>query len=203
MALEIVHASNNSLGNPESCSKYTTAVGKEVQTWVPVVLKDYTPSNGEYVWMDDRPSANGEHIKSMNWVKSQPNGVGKDKCVYKIEHNRWIDGPCNVPICSFCTIPMSQTFYLRGSQKLGLENKYFLSMVMQDDSSKIIFEGRGASQISWYPSEKRTEILVHGLNRTFQFDKYPFGLLEHWDESRLRQYGEPLMLSFTNVILLK
>ena len=182
----------HTLGQPSTCYKYA---GERLIVWTPVVLESYSPKEG-YKWLDDRTSSRGKDIEALHWANSQPNGLGSEKCMAMVEQfgkPAWVDATCQVPRCSICSIPYVQTYYLRGlSQKYGHE--YYLSMIMNRNATKVVFEGDGSSQIIWYPLEKKSVVKSFNNDQTIKditIEGNPFGIL---------QAGKPnQILVFTNV----
>ena len=182
------------IGDPLICNKF---LNTHLFTWVPAILERFTPE-GNYHWVDDRPSKKRETVEAPSWAKSQPNGQGNDKCIGKVHDSgksTWMDVTCITPRCFFCSMPIVQTYYLRGlDTKFSFNHVHHLSIFMQNNASKIIFEGQGFSRVIWYPLLKKTEIQELQDDKPYKvFRQDPFGSL---------QFGKPSeMTIFTNVSL--
>ena len=166
------------IDDPSDCLSHNSKL------WIPVILGSYSSDHGEYCWFDDRLRFEGNIIQKPNFPSSQPNGKGIDRCVGLMGKTKaeyfWNDRSCtDSPTCSACSIPVAQTYYLRGPDMF--DHIYSLSWNMQtENSSEVIFEGQGSSQIVWYPLKERTEIkLLKGKRETFSFEQNPFGLLSN------------------------
>ena len=105
----------------------------------------------------------------------------------------WNDIGCSsYGLCSVCTVPVVQTFYLRGLRRKqvpkDIDTKYSLLMEMQTNKPNTVFEGQtGLSQITWYPLEKRTVLKRYDNEQVISGEKKlemiqdPFGLLNDFD----------------------
>ena len=80
-----------------------------------------------------------------------------------------------------CRIPPAQHFILRGP---GLfKHHFWLALDFHWNSSKVVFEGEGNSQLKWYPMIERTELTSNGKdgNLSLWFDTNPLGGLRNFN----------------------
>ena len=200
MTMRVDQEFQHTIGDPTVCSGRT-------KFWIPVVLGAYTDDHMNWVADSSTEVQDGDH----NWARSQPNGDGIQHCVGVMEISGeyfWNDIDCSsYALCSVCTVPVVQTFYLRGLRQKqvpkDIDIKYSLLMEMQTNGPNTVFEGqRGLSQITWYPLEKRTvlkrydnEQVISGEEK-LEMMQDPFGLLNNFDWiftnvrslKRIRQY---------------
>ena len=176
------------LGDPFACKEYTGLTS----TWVPVVLESFTPED-DYKWEDDRLGKDRKHVEAPSWANSQPNGKGSEKCMSMVQDasmSKWIDALCSEPRCFFCSMPIVQTYYLRGSDiHFSFDHDHYLSLFLQNNASEIIFEGQGHSRVAWYPLLQTTEIqdLQNGTVHKV-FKKNPFGSLQSGRPSEMKVF---------------
>ena len=114
---------------------------------------------------------------NSKWNQYEPNGLDFEQCVDTVIYNGtevWNDELCGSLRCSLCKMPISQKYYLRGQSEYDQE--YSLSMNLQKNASKIVFEGQGRDQIFWHVSESKTEI-KRSASKNLEFDQLPFGRL--------------------------
>ena len=200
MATEIDQNIDHTVGDLDDCPGKTRGNPK----WLPFKLSSYS-KDGNYTWIDDRPSSNGSEIILQNWQTSQPNSLGHVDCVQakKFEAKVLLDDTdCTRTICSICSTPAIQNFYLRGNIK-RVDHKYLLSWEMQNLKTEVTFEGQqGSNKIVWKPSQRKTELRKYtdeatkeGKEQTiYTFEQPPFGRLES-------NKSNNALLIFTNVSL--
>ena len=162
------------IGNPSEC-------GNEGNMWIPVI-QGQPISEDDYLWVDDRHDANKAVIQATNWADSQPNGFGFHECVHNGNDSSgnygWYDTDCQGLWCTVCLIPPAQQFYLRGPDLF--KHHFWLALDLYWNSSKVVFEGEGHSQMRWYPMIERTELKsnTNNDNLSLWFDTNPLGNLE-------------------------
>ena len=76
MATEIDQNIDHTVGDLDDCPGKPHGNPK----WLPFKLSSYS-KDGNYTWIDDRPSSNGSEIILQNWQTSQPNSLGHVDCV--------------------------------------------------------------------------------------------------------------------------
>ena len=175
-----------SIGDPQQCFY----VGVK-RFWVPV--KQGNPINGSaniYHWLDDRTATRKNVLKEFKWRKYEPNGLDIEKCVEAHVNDRieyWNDELCTSQRCSICLMPRVQKYYLRGHHRF--DHQYSLTMDLQQDAPKIVFEGVGSSQIIWNSDyiggidmtyiKQRDSKSNSGMTLEKIFSQKPFGLLKN------------------------
>ena len=169
--------SQHIVGDAASCG--SNSFGDSVQFWAPVVLDKYSPSKNEYTWIDDRTGSMSK-IQDQIWANAQPNGEGISQCVALMNVSGeyfWNDIHCQKKLCPACVVPEVQTFYLRGQKMANqCDSKYALFLAMQNDKSKLVFEGQsGLSKVIWSPLEKTTELQTASGSSKLKIDQNPFG----------------------------
>ena len=186
------------LGDIENCFSPDSG---EIRFWIPVKQgQSVKGTNGQYLWLDDRPNSNGTVVQAQTWNTGQPNGLHIQQCVDASEQGNWYDMECEeTKRCSVCVIPVAQIFRLRGQH--NFEREYSLSFEMQKSTKRVIFEGLEQSSIViWYPMEEKTELMDQEQNVTTTFYQNPFGLLGSRKDI-IRNDGYTDQLVFTNVSL--
>ena len=182
------------IGDTENCLKGGTV--KEF--WMPVVQGSLVED--QYLWLDDREGYNiTTPMTSLNWKKSEPNGLHAEPCVSALlldGEYLWNDDRCHTPKCSICDMPVIQTFRLRGPNLF--DHEYLLSLDMQKNSSSIRFEGVESSWIIWDPLEEKTKIMDIRYDYSTHFDKNPFGLIKPKTSISPKEFN-PHQWVFTNV----
>ena len=189
------------IGDPNFCSD------SYAKLWIPVVMESYDTSKDVSTWVDDRPSANRSKIQFPQWAKSQPNSMGTSKCVSLLgdkDEYFWNDKDCEgVRACSACNVKVAQTYFLRGPELY--DQKYSLAAEMQNNITRVVFEGQGSSQIIWYPLKEMTKLVKPGDDSsTTYFDQNPFGLLKNgyklqWGRWGTQKVKQNYRWIFTNV----
>ena len=198
MVIDIDQTIDHMVGDLDDCRRLTGT-----PKWLPIKLSSYS-KDGNYTWIDDRPSSNASQMVLQNWQKSQPNSLGHDDCVAarKIEGKNLLDDfDCSIAVCSICSTPAIQNFYLRGDIK-HVDHNYSLSWEMQDLKTQVTFEGQGSTKIVWRPSQRKTELrkCIDKARKDckektiFSFEQIPFGRLES-------NRSNNALLIFTNVSL--
>ena len=164
--------------------------------WIPIIQGGPVANKeGHFHWIDDRLGLNGSVVQLTNWLPGQPNGELSQQCVEAettSEQNLWNDEYCHVKRCSICTMPLVQTYRLRGLTMYDQE--YTLSLNIQENKSRILFEGK-KSTIIWFPFDGTLEVRQH-FNGDLAIEKFqgPFGHLKSEEHGKTR--GK---LVFTNV----
>ena len=165
--------------------------------WIPIIQGGPVANKeGQFHWIDDRLGSNGSVVQLTNWLPGQPNGEWTQQCVELVgdtpSEQLWNDEYCYTKRCSICTMPVVQTYRLRGLTMYDQE--YTLSLNMQENKSRILFEGK-KSTIDWLPFDGKLEVRQR-FNGDLTIEKYqgPFGLLK--SEGHGNTTGN---LVFTNV----
>ena len=180
--------------------------------WIPIVQgQPAEHREGQYLWLDDRPGFNKSVMQELDWMTSQPNGELFQQCVELRKRGRGAenqgefklnDAECKEKKCSICKMPLVQQYLLRGSH--DFDHEYRLSLNVQSDEKRIVFEGKGLSWIKWHPLKQKTELwdMADG-NKTiaYTFNQTPFGLLK--TVNRMQRGDEKQnRWTFTNVSIL-
>ena len=167
--------------------------------WTPIRLASYS-SEDSYGWIYDSPSSNRRDVTMEllgKWQNAQPNGEGAQKCIERDSSNYFGDTEYQDQLCAICNIPSAQTYYLRGRNDVikEIDRKYFLSVPLYWNQSKLQFDGEKSSQITWHPLDEITELLFKQKDeyKILTYNQSPFGLL-----SSLEKYPKWV---FTNVSL--
>ena len=175
MPLEFQHEFPYTIGNSEKCKHLDKHYDVDV-FWLPIKQR-VQYENGEDQWVDDRQQSKEAVIQEPKWGKGEPNGFDFQQCVQAIgQWDQWTDQFCTVLTCSACNMPIVQTYRLRGPQLF--DQVYSLLLNMQSSDTEIVFEGEGTSKIVWYPLEEKTVISNYKTNKTIEFRKDPFGILQ-------------------------
>ena len=190
-------------GDPAICSGRT-------KFWLPIVLDGYFPSEEwgrkkKYRWLSDQQNGKEISLSEQKWARSQPNGYGSQNCVGAMETSQdeyfWNDVGCSTKLCSVCTIPVVQTYYLRGpgpNKHISdhIDRKYSLLMELQDDDQNVVFEGQGGkSQITVYSENEAIKTIlkrydnksIKGVGTTIEYHGNPFGIISEmqWKFTRV------------------
>ena len=171
MSFEIDDDDQYTIGDPGNCQ-----TDAKKRYWIPI-KQGQKISGNEFLWIDDRKSKKTNLTGNSKWNQYEPNGLDFEQCVDSVIYNGtevWNDELCGSLRCSLCKMPISQKYYLRGQGEYDQE--YSLSMNLQKNASKIVFEGQGRDQIFWHISESKAEI-KRSASETVEFDQSPFGRL--------------------------
>ena len=168
------------LGNPQTCQE------NKNKFWTAIKLKNYLPEK-DYTWVIDQNGSKASDITDLvagKWKQGQPNGEGAQMCVYRTKDNFLVDTECDRELCFICNVPVAQKYYLRGHNDVlagRIDNKYFLILEKDWNELKITFKGEESGKITWYPVEKKTDLISNptDANQTITYNQNPFGLLRN------------------------
>ena len=161
--------------------------------WIPVVQgKSVNDHSHQYQWVDDRPGTNMLQVQDIHWMQGQPNGQLLQQCVELNEvHQKFMtnDESCSEERCSICMMSLVQTYTMRGSRQF--DGQYTLSLNMQEDKSKIVFEGTGSTKVTWFLANGTTHVADSlNIDLTIRFGQWPFGLLRSSNTWKTKENGK-------------